>query len=149
MYKFLGKTEAKVDSKGRVFVPAVYRRMLEGAGDACLYLRVDAKTQCAKLYPSTEWEKLVEQLDAKLNLWNPEDVKLKRQFTSSFEMVELDASGRILLQKKVLDKVGIEAEALFVGVGNYFEIWKNETLEDDLMTDEDFDAALQAKMGGF
>ena len=37
--------------------------------------------------------------------------------------------------------------ALFVGMGSYFEIWRNESLEEMLMSDEDFEKALQEKMG--
>ncbi len=147
MYKFLSKIEAKVDNKGRIFVPAVYRRMLEAAGETSLCLRVDRVTKCAKLYPASEWEKIDAQFQSQLNMWNKDDQRLYRQFASSVEQIEIDASGRVLIQKKHLDAIEVESEALFVGMGSYFEIWKNESLEEMLMSDEDFEKALQEKMG--
>ncbi len=147
MYKFLSKIEAKVDNKGRIFVPAAYRRMLEAAGETSLCLRVDPITKCVKLYPASEWEKIDAEFTSKLNMWNKDDQRLYRQFASSVEQLEIDSSGRVLIQKKHLDIIGVDAEALFVGMGSYFEIWKNENLEDGMMSDEDFAAALQAKMG--
>lgn len=147
MYKFLSKIEAKVDNKGRIFVPATYRRMLESAGEATLCLRVDPITKCVKFYPASEWEKIDTEFTSKLNLWNKDDQRLYRQFASSVEQVELDSNGRILIQKKNLDIIGVDTEAVFVGMGNYFEVWKSENLESDLMSDEDFSSALQQKMG--
>lgn len=44
MQQFLGNIEAKLDAKGRVFVPAAYRRSLEKEGDGKLILRLDPVT---------------------------------------------------------------------------------------------------------
>ena len=70
-----------------------------------------------------------------------------RQFTAGVEMVELDASGRILLQKRHIDAIGVSTDVLFVGVGNYFEIWSKANFEADLYGESDFSEALQSKMG--
>jgi MraZ protein len=152
MYRFSGRYEAKVDVKGRIFVPAAYRRMLESAGETSMYLRIDTdnkyKCKYVKLYPASEWEKIDAELVSKLNMWNKDDQRLYRQFMSSVEQLELDSNGRVLIQKKYLDIVGIEAEALFVGVGSCFEIWKKEVHEETCLPDEDFAAALEEKMGG-
>lgn len=147
MQQFLGNMEAKLDAKGRVFVPAAFRRALEKEGDAALYLQLDTVTKCVKLYPTSEWTKRNEQLSASLNMWNKDDLRLYRQFTAGVEMVELDASGRILLQKRHIDAIGVSTDVLFVGVGNYFEIWSKANFEADLYGESDFSEALQSKMG--
>ena len=127
MCRFSGNIEVKLDGKGRLFVPAAFRRALEG--DATLFLRVDTVNKCAKFYPASEWE------------------KLNAQFTAGVEQVDLDASGRILIQKKNLDLLGLVSDALVVGVGRYFEIWNKSQFEDSLLDDEAFSKALQEKMG--
>ncbi len=147
MPQFLGNIEAKLDVKGRVFVPAAYRRSLEKEGDAALYLRLDTVSKCVKLYPASEWNKLNEEFVSHLNMWNKDDLRLYRQFTAGVEMVELDASGRILLQKRHIDAIQVSTDVLFVGVGNYFELWNRSNFEADLYGDADFSDALQAKMG--
>ncbi len=148
MHQFLGNIEAKIDNKGRLFVPALYRKSLEKWEEtASLYLEIDAVSKCVKLYPESVWKKLDEEFQAKLNLWDKTDLRLYRQFTSRVEHVELDASGRVLIQKKHLETTGIETDTLFVGVGNYFEIWNKENFETSLYDDEDFDRAMQEKMG--
>lgn len=147
MQQFLGNIEAKLDVKGRVFVPAAYRRALEKEGDAALFLRLDPITKCVKLYPASEWSKLNDEFVSQLNLWNKDDLRLYRQFTAGIEQVELDASGRILLQKKHIDAIEVSTDVLFVGVGNYFEIWNKANFEADLFGADDFSEALQSKMG--
>jgi len=148
MHQFLGNIEVKVDNKGRLFVPALYRKSLEKWEEtASLYMETDAISKCVKLYPESVWTKLDEELKAKLNLWDKGDSKLYRQFTSRVELVELDSSGRVLIQKKHLEVTGIESDALFVGVGSYFEIWNKDNFEKSLYDEDDFDKAMQEKMG--
>lgn len=147
MQQFLGNIEAKLDVKGRVFVPAAYRRSLEKEGSASLFLRLDAVGKCVKLYPEGEWNKINEEFKSKLNLWDKNDLRLYRQFTAGVEQVELDASGRILLQKRHIDTIEVSTDVLFVGVGNYFEVWSKANFEADLFDEDGFSEALQSKMG--
>lgn len=100
-----------------------------------------------KLYPSSVWSKLNEEFTSHLNMWNKNDLRLYRQFTAGVEEVDLDASGRVLLQKKHLEAIDVTTDVLFVGVGNYFEVWSKANFETDLLGDEDFSEALQEKMG--
>lgn len=145
MCRFSGNIEVKVDGKGRLFVPAAFRRALEG--DSSLFLRVDTVNKCAKFYPASEWDKLNTQFVSQLNLWNQGDLRLYRQFTASVEQVDIDASGRILIQKRNLDLLEITSDALVVGVGKYFEVWNKSVFEGSLLDDDAFFAALQEKMG--
>lgn len=147
MQQFLGNIEAKLDVKGRVFVPAAYRRSLEKEGSSALILRLDKVSKCVKIYSECEWNRIDEEFKSKLNLWDKNDLLLYRMFTSQVEQVELDASGRILLQKKHIDAIGVATEVLFVGVGSYFEVWGKDNFESGLLDDADFSEALQAKMG--
>ena len=45
---FLSKVEAKADNKGRLFVPAVYRKQLEKLGEGGLILQLDAVCRCVR-----------------------------------------------------------------------------------------------------
>ena len=108
MCRFSGNMDVKVDGKGRLFVPAAFRRALEG--DSTLFLRVDTVSKCAKFYPASEWEKLNAQFMSQLNLWNQSDLRLYRQFSAGVEQVDLDASGRILIQRRNLDLLEITSD---------------------------------------
>ena len=49
MNQFLGNIEAKVDAKGRVFVPAAFRKLLQLQGEDWLVLRKDIFQDCLVL----------------------------------------------------------------------------------------------------
>ena len=53
--RFLGNIEAKTDAKGRVFLPSVFRKVLQSAGEERLVLRKDVHEACLVLYPETVW----------------------------------------------------------------------------------------------
>ena len=44
--RFLGNIEAKTDAKGRAFLPAVFRKVLQASGEENLVLRKDIFQQC-------------------------------------------------------------------------------------------------------
>ena len=56
MIRFLGNIEAKTDAKGRVFIPAGFRRQLQSASEERLVLRKDVFQDCLVLYPDS-WAK--------------------------------------------------------------------------------------------
>ena len=147
MYQFLGNMDVKADNKGRLFVPALYRKSLEKSSEESLFLELDAVSKCVKLYPGSVWKKFDDEFKGKLNLWDKADLKLYRQFTSRVDQVELDSAGRVLIPKRYLDTVEVETEALFVGVGEYFEIWNRENFDKSMLDEEEFDRAKQEKMG--
>jgi len=138
MNQFLGNFEAKADAKGRIFVPAAFRKLLEFQNEEWLVLRKDIFQDCLVLYPGSVWEKEIETLRSKLNKWNKTKQQVFRQFVLDAERIEMDASGRILISKRYLQLVGIDSQVRFFGVDNTIEIWAKEKLEKPLMVPEDF-----------
>ncbi|MDO5522443.1 MAG: division/cell wall cluster transcriptional repressor MraZ [Bacteroidia bacterium] len=146
MLQFLGNIEAKADAKGRIFVPATFRKRLQSANEEFLALRKDIFQDCLVLYPGTVWENEIETLRARLNKWNRDQQQIFRQFVLDAERIEMDASGRILIPKRYLQLAGIDTEVRFLGVDDTIEIWAKEKLEKPLVAPEDFSAKLQELM---
>lgn len=146
MLQFLGNMEAKVDGKGRVFVPAVFRKRLLGEGEEYLVLRKDIFQECLVLYPGTVWEREIDALRAKLNKWNREQQQIFRQFVLDAEKLEMDSNGRILISKRYLQLVSIDAEVRFLGVDDTIEIWAKDKLDKPLVSAEEFAVKLQELM---
>ena len=143
MLQFLGNIEAKADAKGRIFVPAVFRKRLQGADEDFLVLRKDIFQDCLVLYPGSVWENEIETLRSRLNKWNREQQQVFRQFVLDAERLEMDASGRILIPKRYLVLVGIESDVRFL-VDNTIEIWAKEKLEKPLVDPTEFSARCRA-----
>lgn len=146
--RFLGNIEAKLDSKSRVFIPAIFRKVLVAENQQTLYLRKDVFQNCIIVYPQSVWEEELGLLRSKLNKWDPEEQDLYRQFMLEAEVEELDASGRILISKQLLNSVGIESEVRFLGVDNTMEIWPKEALEKPRVEPEIFREKMRALMAG-
>ena len=146
MLQFLGNIEARADAKGRIFVPAVFRKRLQGADEEFLVLRKDIFQDCLVLYPGTVWENEIETLRGRLNKWNREQQQVFRQFVLDAERLEMDASGRILIPKRYMTLVGIESDVRFLGVDDTIEIWAKERLEKPLVDPDEFSERLQELM---
>ena len=146
MAHFLGNFEAKADSKGRIFVPAVFRKLLQLQGEDYFVLRKDIFQDCLVLYPGSVWENEIEILRNKLNKWNKTEQQVFRQFVLDAERLEMDASGRILISKRYLELVEINTHVRFLGVDNTIEIWAKDKLENPLIVPEDFAKEIQQLM---
>lgn len=146
MVQFLGNIDAKVDAKARIFVPAVFRKLLLASGQASLILRKDIFQKCLVLYPESVWEEEVAVLRAKLSRWDNSQQKVFRQFVLGAERLEIDGSGRILIPRKYLDMVGVESDVTFVGVDNTIELWAKDHIEETLLSADDFGEQLQQLM---
>lgn len=147
MMRFLGNIEAKTDAKGRVFLPAVFRKQLQAASEERLVLRKDVHQQCLVLYPESVWFATQEELQQRLNKWNARHRMIFRQFVSDAEVVVPDGNGRILLPKRYLQMAGIAGEVRFIGMDDAIEIWAKERTEQPFMAPEEFSQALDELLG--
>lgn len=134
--RFVGDYTAKTDAKGRVFLPAIFRRQLDGMDEEALILRKDVFQKCLVLYPMSVWNAQVDDLQSRLSPWDRKDQMMLRQFVADAEQVELDSQGRILLSKNKLQYAGITSEVRFLAVVDRIEIWNKDAL-DALMAEAD------------
>ena len=144
--RFIGNIEAKTDSKGRVFVPAVFRRTLQSAGIDRLMMRKDIFQDCLVLYPETTWNKRLDEMRERLDVWNRNDQNIFRKFVAYVEEVTLDSNGRILIPKRYMAAAGIQQEVCFVGMDDTIEIWAKEKFEESLMDAETFSIEIEKTM---
>lgn len=144
--RFLGNIEAKTDTKGRAFLPAVFRKVLQAAGEERLVMRKDIHQQCLVLYPESVWNEQMDALRQRLNRWNKQHQQLFRQFVSEVEVLTLDGNGRFLISKRYQKLAAIEQDIKFVGMGDTIEIWSLPLAEQSQMKPEEFGAALEEIM---
>lgn len=144
--RFLGNIEAKADSKGRVFLPAGFRKVLQASGEDQIVMRKDVFQDCLVLYPESVWNEQVDSLRSRLNRWNKQHQQIYRQFVSDVELVNLDASGRMLIPRRYQEMVGITQVVRFLGVGDTIEIWAGGESSKPFMDAEDFGKALEELM---
>ncbi|MBQ8127100.1 MAG: division/cell wall cluster transcriptional repressor MraZ [Prevotella sp.] len=144
--RFLGNIEAKVDAKGRVFLPAAFRKVLQTAGEETLVMRKDVHQRCLVLYPESAWNRKMDALLAKVNEWDDVGQQVVRQYVSEAEVLTLDGNGRFLIQKRYLQMADIEQSVRFIGMNDVIEIWAQEKTTEPFLSQEDFAAKLKAIM---
>lgn len=121
---FKGTYHHRIDPKGRLPVPAAFRREL-GTPGTVVVTQLD---QCLAAYAPSEWAKLEAQLAALPAFAKPVKA-LTRLLASRAADCEIDVQGRILLPPVLRAAVGLARDAVVVGVLNRFEVWSPEIWE--------------------
>jgi transcriptional regulator MraZ len=120
---FKGTYQHRIDAKGRLPVPAAFRRSL---GDQVVVTLLD---QCLAAYSPAEWARLEAQLAA-LPAFSKPVKALTRLLASRAVDCEIDVQGRILLPLALRQAAGLERDATVIGVLNRFEVWSPDAWSD-------------------
>jgi hypothetical protein len=145
--RFLGNIEAKTDAKGRAFLPAVFRKVLNASGEESLILRKDIFEPCLVLYPESVWNERMDALRKRLSRWSRRDQMIYRQYVTDVEMITLDGNGRFLIPKRYLKMANIDQQIRFTGMDDCIEIWANSENNEPFMSAEEFSKAMEETMG--
>lgn len=144
---FIGNIEARLDDKGRIFIPAPYRKILSTDDNKRVVLRRDLKNACLIIYPEDVWNRHVEQLQQRINPWDSDDNFMLQQFMADAEYLDIDSQGRVLLQKRNLQQIGVAGnDILIVGMFDRFAIWDKQTFEAKRFGSEEFAKKIQERM---
>jgi len=103
---------------------------------------------CLELYPMKEWNLLMEKMNKK-NRFLKKNNDFIRRFSAGVKVVEIDATGRLLIPKNLIDVAKIAKEVVLSSAINIIEIWDKDSYEKVLEdTAEDFAALAEEVMGG-
>lgn len=145
--RFIGDYPAKTDAKGRVFLPAAFRKILEAEGELRLVLRNDVFQKCLVLYPESVWNTQLDGLRAQVNQWNSKQQMVLRMFEADAEPIELDSQGRLLISKRKLQYAGIEGDVRFLAMVDRIEIWSKQALEEVMSASGDLGGQMEQMFG--
>ncbi len=125
---FFGRYEHKVDTKGRVQIPIALRR----ADEDKIYSKftlVRGIDGCLALFTKEGFDRF---RDAYMsgNPGREAIVNFQRDFYSRMVEIELDSQGRLLLPRLQREEVGIDGKVLFLGAGEWIEIWDTDRYEE-------------------
>lgn len=134
--RFRGEYTFKVDAKGRVSIPALFRRVLEsgdpswtdGLRPELVIVYGDESRDFLEVYTMNA----IEALDDKISRLprSPLKRRLERMISGQSHQTEVDPDGRLVLPLKLRQKIGLDKEAFFIASGDTFQIWKPETFGD-------------------
>jgi MraZ protein len=123
---FSSNSTHKIDAKGRVSIPANFRKVLDLEAQPGVVLipgmRGDAVIEGVGY---GRFEQLVEAIDA-MNPLEDETMALADAVLGQAHHLQLEDTGRIVLGAELRAFAGLKDQALFVGLGRSFQIWNPE-----------------------
>ncbi|WP_299056355.1 division/cell wall cluster transcriptional repressor MraZ [uncultured Polaribacter sp.] len=128
MINLIGTYECKSDAKGRLMFSSAFKKQLSSVLQDGFVLKRAVFQPCLELYPMREWNLMMEKVN-KLNRFKKKNNDFIRRFTAGVKMVELDATGRILIPKDLFDFAGIKKQVVMSSSVNIIEIWDKEKYE--------------------
>lgn len=124
---FSSNSTHKIDAKGRVSIPANFRKVLERDHGAEVVLIPQMKNEPAIEGLSLgRFEELAEALD-QMNPLDPAAIALSNKLLGQARHIQLEDTGRIVLSADLRAAAGLTDQALFVGLGRSFQIWNPST----------------------
>lgn len=127
MTSFIGDYTCKVDAKGRIMLPATFKKQMPAGAEDKFVVKKDIYENCLTLFPIDEWKRQNERLRKLANPYSKEGSRFLRGFYKGAAEIELDASNRFLVPRRLLDEVNIAKEAVLAGQDGKIELWnKNE-----------------------
>ncbi len=150
---YIGRYDNKIDSKGRLSIPADFRRMLEEndpkwepGKNAQLYIVFgDERRDYLEIYSVNDLLAVHRQIQA-LPPASKKRAAMQRLFAHQVQPAQLDETGRVVLNAYLRTKIGLKDKALVLGNSATFVIWEPEAYARNdmqgLTEDEDFDESL-------
>ena len=135
---FRGNHPTRVDEKGRLKVPAEFKRVIDEKYAQKFYI-TSVDGTIAQVYPFEEWERIEQKLAA-LSTYNPTKKKFLNRTNYYGQVVEMDGQGRLLIPQILREAAQIRGEVAVLGNLTYLEVRNLEALDKEIkepFTDED------------
>jgi len=121
---FYGEYRHSIDRKGRLIIPAQFRKMLKENYIEKVYI-TRGLDKCLFVFTEEEW-KLQEQKFKSIPFTKSDSRKFNRLYFSGASEASFDKQGRILIPQYLKKYAGIKKNVVVVGVSNRFEIWDED-----------------------
>ena len=117
MAELLGEHRYQMDPKGRISLPSKFRESLRAGVHLTL-----GQEGCIYVFAPDEWSKEKQRVEERA-LANQSNRGYTRVFFGNAEHVDLDTQGRLVIPRRLREKVGLRREVAVIGVSDRLEIW--------------------------
>ena len=129
---FRGNHPTRVDEKGRLKIPAEFKRLIDEKYGAQFYI-TSRDGKVAEVYPFEEWQRLEEKF-SKLSNFNPAKKNFLKRTNYYGQQVEMDGQGRLLIPQLLRESAEIKGEVAVMGYLTYLEVHNMEALRNEVQT---------------
>ena len=127
-FLFLDTVYNKVDTKGRVSLPADYRAIVKELNSEIVCYR-SLTSPCIEGCVEDLLEKLASEIETSTDFFSQTQDDLTNLIFGDAKRFTFDSTGRIVLSEKLLKHANITDTAVFVGKGRKFQIWNPQNWE--------------------
>jgi MraZ protein len=131
---FRGNHPTRVDDKGRLKIPAEFKRVIDEKYGTQFYI-TSLDGRVAQIYPFEEWERIEQKL-ASLSTFNPTKKKFLARVNYWGQQVEMDGQGRLLIPQLLREKAVIKGEVAVLGNLTYLEVRNLQALQTEIETEQ-------------
>jgi len=153
MSRFKGDHYCKVDAKGRILFPARLKKQMPAESGEVFVGKLSSFEKSLVLYPENVWNRLVERTLRKLNPYNSQHDQFRRDFFRDVIELEFDSMGRILLPRRFLEVLRLDAgqggDVVLAGQGDRVELMSKERYTGTELGVEERKSLAEEVMGGF
>jgi MraZ protein len=147
MATFIGDYTCKVDVKGRIILPMVFKKQMPANAQDHFVVRKDIFENCLVLYAIEDWNGQLDKIRKKINPYNREHNMFLRNFFKGTAELSLDNNNRMLIPKRLMDLIGADRDVVLAGQDGRIEIWAADIYDKIDMDAADF-ANLSEKLFG-
>jgi MraZ protein len=146
MDRFVSHYTLKLDSKGRVSIPASFRAVLARDGFDGLYC-YPALDRPALDAGGNALLKEIETLIERFSPYSEEREQFSTTLYSTSEILKVDGEGRVVLSEPLKSHAGITDAVAFAGHGHKFQIWEPARFRAELAEATEKVRALKKQLG--
>ena len=128
MISFIGTYDCKADAKGRVMIPVTLKNQMAPVLNKGFVIKRSVFQPCLELYPMDEWNLLMQKMNKK-NRFRKKNNDFIRRFSAGVKPVEIDATGRLLIPRNLMEIAGISKQVVLSSTINIIEIWDKDSYE--------------------
>ena len=142
-----GNYPARIDSKGRLKVPGLFRRYVEEKYGSQFYV-TSLTGECVRIYPMPEWEAIEQRLSL-LPSMDPARRKFLDRTNYFGQQSAMDTQGRILIHPLLRKSAQVVGDVAVLGYLTYLEVWELDKFQQRMLSDpytEEDEAAI-ARLG--
>ena len=148
MISFTSIYPVTLDGKGRVVLPAPFKKEMGDSLGSTFVVEKDIYDKCLNIYPLLTWEAKVERLRRKLNPDDPIQNKMLSRYYEEIVKISMAENGRLNIPDVMLNYAGITKEALFTGQGVLMKLWEPSRHQSSRLSDEDYAKLYNEFLGG-
>ncbi|SRR5690554_3090614 len=133
MAEFTGTYAATIDDKGRIVLPAAFKKEMGDLASQPLVIERNLFKDCLDIYPEKFWNDRVEAFKSTLDPFDEDDDGFLQFFYENFKKVDMAGNGRINIPSDSLEYGRLKKNVRLIGMGKSIRMWDVDVYEGQKM----------------